>query len=111
MSSLFAPSPSTTRPRLAPEIREAILTLAAEYSAFRPNEIATICQVRFGHRPSHRTIRRVLATDMLPVVARRFPPYHAIPDAAERRLAIIRLHSEGWLRFVSSKLAALAAGG
>ena len=96
MSSLFAASPSMTRPRLAPEIREAILTLTAEYSAFRPNELATICHVRFGHRPSHRTSRRVLATEMLPVVARRFPPYHAIPDATERRLAIIRLHSEGW---------------
>ncbi len=52
--------------------------------------------MRFGRRPSHRTIRRVLATDVLPVIARRFPPYHAIPDAAERRLAIVRLHSEGW---------------
>jgi putative transposase len=96
MASLFVTTPSTTQSRLAPEIREAILALAAEYSAFRPNELATICQVRFGHRPSHRTIRRVLATAMLPVVARRFPPYHEIPDAAERRLAIIRLHSEGW---------------
>jgi transposase len=83
------------RLRLAPQISEAILILKAEYSAFRPNELATICQVRFGHRSSHRTIRRVLAAEVLPVVARRVPPYHAMPDAAERRLAIIRLHSEG----------------
>lgn len=26
---------------------------------------------------------------------RRYPPYHQIPDPAGRRLAIIRLHSEG----------------
>ncbi len=96
MAGLFAPPPSQTRPRRAPEIQETILTLSAEYGAFRPNELAAICQVRFGHRPSHRTIRQVLATEVLPVVARRFPPCHAIPDAADRRLAVIRLHSEGW---------------
>jgi transposase len=31
-------------------------------------------------------------------VTRRYPPYHRISDPAERRLAIIRLHSEGWTK-------------
>ena len=61
------------------------------------NEIATICEVRFGYHPDPRTVRRVLAEDSaVERTTRRYPPYHAIPDAAERRLAIIRLHSEGW---------------
>src|SRR5207244_10141967 len=28
--------------------------------------------------------------------ARRYQPWHHIPDPAERKLAVIRLHSEGW---------------
>jgi hypothetical protein len=28
--------------------------------------------------------------------ARRYQPWHQIPDPAERKLAVIRLHSEGW---------------
>lgn len=28
--------------------------------------------------------------------ARRFPPYHEIPEPAERRRAVVGLHAEGW---------------
>ena len=96
MASLFAPF-ATRSPVVPAVIREAIRTLKAEYPAFRPHELATICATRFGHRPSAHTVKRVLAEAPLPLTAqRRFPPYHQIADPAERRLAIIRLHSEGW---------------
>lgn len=96
MASLFAPVSEPQR-RLPAVIRQAIRDLKAEYPAFRPNELATICQIRFGHRPSLPTVRRVLAEEPVPASARRrFPPYHQISEPAERRLAIIRLHSEGW---------------
>ena len=55
--------------------------------------------MRFGRRPSPHTIKRVLAEEPVPAgSARRFPLYQEIPDPAERRLAIIRLHSEGWTK-------------
>jgi transposase len=96
MASLFAPVPTRQR-RLPAEMRQALRQLTAEYRAFRPNELATICEVRFGRRPSSHTIRRLLAEELAPaIMPRRYPLYHEISDPAERRLAIIRLHSEGW---------------
>jgi putative transposase len=63
----------------------------------RDNQIATVCYVRFGRRPHGRTVRRVLETGPTAIrTFRRFAPYHEIPDAVERRLAIVTLHSEGW---------------
>ncbi len=98
MASLFAPTREQRR-HLPLEIRQAIVALKAEYPLFRPHQIATICEVRFGRRPGARTIKRILATESHPgAVTRRYPPYHQIPEAAERRLAVIRLHSEGWTK-------------
>jgi len=97
MASLFGP-PKVERHRTLPdEIQQAILVLKAEHSSFHYHEIATICDVRFGRRPSHHTVRRILTEDPLPtLVRRRFPPYHQITDAAEQRRAVLQLHSEGW---------------
>jgi transposase len=96
MASLFAPSREQRR-QLPAEIRDAIVALKDEYSPLSPHQIATICEVRFGRRPSVRTIKRALAEGLMSAaISRRYPPYHQIPEAAERRLAIIRLHSEGW---------------
>jgi hypothetical protein len=79
------------------ELRQAIVELQAEYAALRPYEIAAICYVRFGRRPSPHTVARIVAEDPLPLpLTRRFPPYHEISDPVQRRLAIIRLHAEGW---------------
>jgi hypothetical protein len=78
-------------------MRQAILDLKAEHSAFRPTELADICYVRFGRRPSHHTVQHILATESIPpTTTRRFPPYAEIVDPVEHRLAIVRLHSEGW---------------
>ena len=96
MVSLFAPQVERHQ-RLPLAIREAIRELKVEHPALNTYEITTICWVRFGHRPSSQTVKRVLAEAPLPRrTTRRYPPYHQIVDPAERRLAIIRLHSEGW---------------
>jgi len=97
MASLFGP-PKVERHRTIPaEIQRAILTLKVEHPAFHPHEIAKICGVQFGRRPSHHTVRRLLAEDPLPtLVGRRFPPYHRIADPAARRHAVLTLHGEGW---------------
>ncbi len=96
MASLFAPTP-TRQSRLPDEVRRAIVALKAEYPPFRPNELATICEVRFGRRASSHSIKRLLAEESPPIHAgRRFVPYHQMTVPAERRLDIIRLHSEGW---------------
>ncbi len=56
-------------------------------------EIAEVCHVRFGRRPSHITVKKVLAAGPAPSVSTR---YHQIPDPVKRRLAIVRLHADGW---------------
>lgn len=97
MVGLFDAAPEDDRRLLPAEIRRAIVALKAEHPGFRPNELATICYVRFGRRPSPHTVKRVLAEEPTPAeTTRRYPRYHQIADPAERRLAIVRLHSEGW---------------
>ena len=96
MASLFAPQVERHQ-RLPLAIREAIRELKSEHPALNIYEITTICWVRFGHRPSSQTVKRVLAEAPLPRrTSRRYPPYHQMADPAERRLAIVRLHAEGW---------------
>ena len=97
MQSLFEAEPVDDKRALPPSYRKAIVQLKAEYPAFRPNELATICEVRFERRPSSHTIKKVLATEPPQAeIHRRFPRYSEIADAIERRGAIIRLHAEVW---------------
>jgi len=97
MASLFGP-PKVERHRTLPEnIRRHILALKAEHPAFRASEIAKICTVHFGRRPSPHTVKRILAeTPPTPVATRRYPPYHRIAEPDARRHAVVSLHSEGW---------------
>jgi transposase len=93
-AGLLHPEPS---PRLPAAIRQALRELKAEYAGFRLRELATMCAVRFGRRVSHHTVARVLAGPPLtPPPQRRFPPYHELAPGMERRLAVVRLHVEGW---------------
>jgi putative transposase len=93
-AGLLEPEPAA---RLSDDIRQALRELKAEYAGFGLRELATIVDVRFGRRISHHTVARILAQAPLPPPAtRRFAPYHQLPSATERRLAIVRLHIEGW---------------
>lgn len=100
MISLFPKEPvrpSEDARELPPDMRQLIVDLKAEYPDFRPHEIATVCYVRFGRRPSHHTVQRVLASGPQPsVTVRRFSPYNEIADGYERRCIVVRLHAEGW---------------
>lgn len=52
--------------------------------------------VASGRRPSSHTVKRILATGPKPTsISRRYPRYPQM-EPADRRLAIIRLHAEGW---------------
>lgn len=89
--------PDETARSLPPPMRQAIVDLHAEHPALRLREIATICDVRFGRKPSHHTVKQILATGPKPsITARRFPLYGQIADPFERRRALIVLHAEGW---------------
>jgi putative transposase len=82
---------------LPPPIRQRIVDLRAEVPGMSLREIADICEVQFSRRPSHHTVRKVLAAGPAPsVTGRRFPPYAQIGDPVQRRLAIVRLHTEDW---------------
>jgi transposase len=97
MASLFERGREGGYRSLPPPMRQFIVDLKAEHQPFRPNEIATICYVRFGRRPSPHTVQRALADGPPPSrKTRRYPRYHEIPDAYDRRHAIVALHSEGW---------------
>ena len=98
MRSLFdEPSSAEDRRRLPAELRHAIVTLKAEYPPFILRAIARICQHRFDRPVDHHTVRRVLSREPLPInPPRRFPPYHAMADPVQRRLAVVRLAREGW---------------
>ena len=94
----FVPPPKVEKHRtLPPPVRQAIVDLKREHPPLNINEIRTICWARFGHRPSSATVKRVLAEDPpAPRTHRRFLSFQQIADPAERRLAIVRLHIEGW---------------
>jgi transposase len=97
LAGLFETMPAAPRQALPAVLRRAIVALKTEHPAFRPHELARICYVRFGRRPSPHTVKRVLAEEPLPVpTPRRYPSYSQIADPVERRLAIVQLHAEGW---------------
>ncbi len=82
---------------LPPDLRQLIVDLHAELPTMSWREIAEICYLRFGRKPSHHSVQRVLADGPPPsLTARRYQPWELIPDPAERRLAVVRLHAEGW---------------
>jgi putative transposase len=97
MASVFTATPLASPRALPLLIRRAIVDLKAEHRAFRPHELAAICYVRFGRRPSPHTVKRVLSEEPAPLqVTRRYRPYAEMDDPTERRIAIVRLHAEGW---------------
>ncbi len=60
-------------------------------------EMAEVCYIRYGRRPDHKSVKHI-ATSSSPssLSTKRYQPWHLIADPAERKLAVIRLHSEGW---------------
>jgi transposase len=96
MESLFD-SEHARHKNLSPAIRRGIVDLKAEYPGFNLNEIANAVHIRFGRRPDHKTFRRLLAEEPIPLLfVRRCPLYHEIPERRERRAAVVALHAEGW---------------
>jgi putative transposase len=102
MASLIPPDPPPSVPKLdkrtlPPPMRQEIVDLRAQYSAFTLHEIATICYAKFGRRPSPHTIQLILASGPKPSrTTRRHPSYAEIEDPVQKRVAVIRLHTEGW---------------
>jgi putative transposase len=101
MQSLFdskIPREQTETSRSVPEeIRQLIVDLHREMPTMSWREIAAICFIRTGRKPSHHSVKRIATSGSPPpLIARRYQPWHQIPDPAERKLAVIRLHAEGW---------------
>lgn len=85
------------RRQLPNRMRQFLVERAAEHPPLNLRELATICYTTFGRRPSHHTVKAVLAQERRPAhPVRRYPLYAQIADPEERRLAVIRLHAEGW---------------
>jgi transposase InsO family protein len=104
MSSLFAhppaPPPPPALPQALPDdLRQRIRALKSEHPPLRIHEIASICYACTGRRPHAATVKRVLQEAPIPERReRRFLPYHQIADPTQRRVAVLRLHLEGWTK-------------
>src|SRR3989449_3361136 len=101
MISLFRPTKAQREDHhrsLPVAMRQLIVDLKAEYADFTDGEVAAICAIQFaGRRPSHHTVKAVLADGPPPSrTSRQFPRYEEIAEPEERRLAVIRLHAQGW---------------
>src|SRR5579859_849335 len=102
MASLLPPTPPPAIPKqdrrtLPPPIRQAIVDVHAEYPSLSLHEIASICYVQFGRKPSPHTIKYILATGPSPSrPTRRYKRFSEIDDPVERRRTILKLHAEGW---------------
>jgi len=82
---------------LPEDVRQLIVDLHTEAPFMSWREIAEICYIRTGRKPNHHSIKRIASTGPPPSLkARRYQPWHLIADSAERKLAAIRLHAEGW---------------
>ena len=82
---------------LSSEMRQLIVDVHAELPSISWREIAEICYIRYGRKPSHHSVKHVAIADPFrSLTVRRYQPWHLIADPAERKLAVIRLHSEGW---------------
>jgi putative transposase len=82
---------------LPAEIRQLIVDLHAELPTMSWREIAEVCYIRYGRRPDHKSVKHIAtATPPRSLQSRRYQPWHLISDPAERKLAAIRLHAEGW---------------
>ena len=102
MASFMPPEPPPpvsqhNKRELPPSIRQEIVDLHAEYPAFRPHELATICFIKFGRKPSPRTVKLILARGPKPSrTTRRFERYAEMNDPVQKRRTIVVLHAEGW---------------
>ena len=82
---------------LPDEIRQLIVDLHHEMPTMSWREIAEVCYIRYARRPHHKHVKRIATSGPPPSLqARRYQPWYQIPDPAERKLAAIRLHAEGW---------------
>src|SRR5689334_2784349 len=93
MQSLFShQSPreeAETTKTLPSEMRQLIVDLHAELPTMSWREIAEVCYIRYGRRPSHHSVKHIATSGPSPSLqARRYQPWHLIPDPAERRLAV-----------------------
>src|SRR5437588_5480985 len=101
MVSLFASrprkQPQETERSLPPDMRQLIVDLRVEMPNMSLREITEICEARFDRRPSHNSVKLVLASGPPPSIQeRRFPLFNETADPAQRRHNIVQLHSEGW---------------
>src|SRR5713226_2629970 len=101
MQSLFSSGEQggarETGKTLPPEIRQLIVDLHVELPTMSWREIAEVCYIRYARRPDHKSVKHIAtATPPRSQKARRYQLWHQIHDPAERKLAAVRLHSEGW---------------
>ena len=84
-------------PRVSDAIRQEIHRLKALYDGFHYRELARILFIKFRQPIDHKTVKVIWQAS--PVSRQERPErwsYHAYPDRAQARLAVVKLHYQGW---------------
>jgi len=82
---------------LPPPVRQLIVDLRVQYPDLGLREMAQICFVQWNRRPSHHTIKAIIANGPPPTTLERwYPFYEHIADGFQRRKIVVTLHAQGW---------------
>jgi hypothetical protein len=84
-------------PRVSDALRQEIHRLKALYEGFHYRELARILFITFRQPIDHKTVKGIWQAS--PVSRQERPErwdYHAHPDRAQARLAVVKLHDQGW---------------
>jgi hypothetical protein len=86
-------------------IRQEIHRLKALYEGFHYRELARILFIKFRRPIDHKTVKALWQAS--PVSRQERPErwaYHAYPDRARARLAVVKLHYQGWEKVSISRV-------
>jgi Integrase core domain/Winged helix-turn helix len=87
----------TGAPRVPEAIRQEIYHLKALYEGLHYRELSRILFIKFGHPIDHKTVKAIWQESPVSMQGRlERLDYHSHPDRYQARLAIVKLHYQGW---------------
>jgi transposase len=92
-------------PRVADAMRQEIHRLKALYEGFHYRELARILFIKFRQPIDHKTVKAIWqASPISPQEQSERWAYHAYPDRTQARLAVVKLHYQGWEKVSISRV-------
>lgn len=92
-------------PRISDAMRQEIHRLKALYEGFHYRELARILFIKFRQSINHKTVKAIWqASPVSPQEQPEQRTYHAYADRAQARLAVVKLHYQGWEKVSISRV-------